>query len=180
MKKLLIGLTLLFSFSTLAADINLGRGLWVCSSEGIDNYPTVARGQTRTEAKHFAQQACADYEGSDFHCDVEQCVKDTNRNNINIDINFTVERSGSNVSINLTDGDAGYVCTSEAWRKSYIAKAPTRLEAKVLATQNCVADGNSGMHCDVEECEALSGSRDSRGSSRGEVCVGFGAFRVCN
>lgn len=174
MKKILIGLLALTSlsvYSQVTADINLGRGKWICSSEGIKSYPTVARGVTKTEAKHYAQQACADYEGSDFHCDVEKCTKDTNRNNINIEIDFTIERRGSRVSINLTNGDAGYVCTSEAWRKSYIAKAPTKLEAKVLARQTCIADGNHGMHCDIEQCEALS---RSRGSRRGSINLGGG------
>ena len=174
MKKTLIALLTLTSisaFSQVSADIRLGKGQWVCYAEGIDDYPTVARGQTKTEAKYFAKQACADYEGDDFFCDVEGCVRDKNRSNINIDIDFTVQRRGSRVTINLTNGKPGYVCSSEAWSKNYIAKAPTKLEAEVLARQTCISDGNHGMHCDIEECEAIS---PSRGSGWGGIDLGGG------
>lgn len=181
MKKLLIGLLALTSLAAFSQErggnINVGRGEWICSAEGIKSYPTVARGRTKLEAKHYAIEACADYEGSSFHCDVEECMKDTNRNNSNINIDFRVERRGSSVTINLSNGTADYMCTSEAFRNSYIAKAPTKLEAQVLARQTCVADGNHGMHCDVEECESLSNSRTS--GRRGGITLG-GGIRIGN
>lgn len=169
MRKLLLGILLISTTTAFAGvDIRIGKGAWICSSEGIEDYPTLARAKSKTKAKYLAQQKCADYEGSDFHCDVEKCVKDKNSKNFNIDINFSIDRDGSNVSINLNNGQSGYICTSEAFRNTYMAEAPTKLEAEVLARQTCIEDGYHGMHCDVEECEKVeydgfSGRIDSDG-----------------
>lgn len=156
MKKLLLGIFLVSATSTFAGiDIRTGKGAWICSSEGIKDYPTLARAKSKTKARYLAQQKCAVYEGSEFHCDVKKCVRDENSKNVNIDINFSINRDGSNVSINLKNGQSGYICTSEAFSSTYMAEAPTRLEAEVLARQTCIADGYHGMHCDIEECEKI-------------------------
>ena len=156
MKKLLLGILLLSATSAFAGvDIQIGKGAWICSSEGIKDYPTLARATSRAKAKYLAQQKCANYEGSEFHCEVEECVKDKNSKNINVDINFSIDRDGSNVFINLNNGQSGFICTSEAFSSSYMAEAPTRLEAEVLARQTCIEDSYHGMHCDIEECEKV-------------------------
>lgn len=184
MKKLLVVTALLSTLTQVYANGSLGRGAWVCMSEGIKDYPTIARGRTKTEASHYSQQACADYEGSEFHCDIEKCVKDDNSSNSNISIDFVIERSGGHVSINLSNGQAGYICTAEAFSKSYIAEGPTKLEAETLARQTCVADGYHGMHCDIEECEAIEGSNSGNGNLSidigGGIRFGRGGFSFGN
>lgn len=161
MKRLVL-LTAALLISTTSAlagvDIKVGKGKWICSSEGIKDYPTLARANSKTKAKYLAQRKCTDYEASSTFCEVQKCVKDKNRNNINVDINFSIDRIGSSVSINLNNGQAGYVCVAEAFSDEYIAEAPTKLEAQVLARQTCIADGRHGMHCDVESCEKVERS----------------------
>lgn len=156
MKKLILGVLFICATSAFAeVDIRIGEGTWVCSAEGIKDYATLARSKTKAMAKFLAHQKCAEHEGNSFHCEVEVCERDTRLKNLDVEINFSIERDESNVSITLNNGQPAFVCISEAFSNTYSAEAPTRLEAEVLARQTCIADGYHGMHCDVEECEKV-------------------------
>ncbi|GEM_PF-4805112 len=60
---------------------------------------------------------------------------------------------------------------AKAFKYTYVAEAPTRLEAAVLAIQTCIADGYHGMHCDIEECEKVESNSVSGRIGTGEVKI---------
>lgn len=137
-------------------DIHVGKGKYICTAEGMDKNPGLARAKSIALAKDLALEKCADIEGSDFFCDVKECTEDKNTNNININVGFSINRSGSTIDINLTNGTAGYRCTTSAFGDRYKATAPTELEAKVLVRKVCMDDGHHGMHCDdIDKCIKL-------------------------
>lgn len=177
MKLIIIGVLSLISVTTFAdvntnADIQIGKGKYICTAEGIGNNPGIARANNKELAKDLALEQCADIEGSDFFCKVKECEKDKNSNNVNINIGFNIDRSGSDININLTNGTAGYRCTT-SFRSRYKATAPTELEAKVLVRKVCMNDGNHGMHCDdIDKCIKLE--NDNSGS----ISIGNGEIDI--
>lgn len=180
MKRLLLGLTLLCSVSSFAnvnttVDIQVGTGKYICTAEGIDKNPSLVRSNSKENAKDLALEQCADIEGSNFFCKVKKCIQDKNSNNLNINIDFSINRSGSNIDINLNNGVAGYRCTTKAFMNRYKATAPTKLEAEILVRKTCMSDGNHGMHCDdIERCVRLE--NENRGN--GSISIGNGSIDV--
>ena len=159
MKTILaIFILLCSSVATAGVEIHIGRGGHICSSEGMKDHPSLARGTTPMVARHNAQKACGEIEGSEFHCKVQKCVQDPNRGNLNLNIGFSIYRAGDSISIRLNQGQSTVACRAKAFSKSYLAEAPTRLEAEVLARTTCIKDGYHGMHCDIEECDGVGPS----------------------
>jgi hypothetical protein len=138
-----------------------GKGGHVCSAKAmLSDRPVLARGATKAEAEGLAVQVCkSSTPNHAFFCKVDRCEKDNlNANNLNIE--FEVNTNGSQIGISYK-GKSGFQCQKEAWHKVYTAKAATRVEAMVLASNEC-ATGNSGsaFFCDLKnsDCVAISPS----------------------
>lgn len=169
MKFFLTLLVSVFSVSTIAQSGTVevggitirvaGRGAHVCSAQAMSSdRPVLARGESLPEARALALLECQK-QGNGFFCEVNECEKDTVNGNL-VDVVFDVSRNDANIGINFK-GKVKYLCTVEAWNKIYLAKAATKVEAKVLASNEC-ASGNNGsaFFCDVEDsdCTLVSGT----------------------
>ncbi|MCB9093289.1 MAG: hypothetical protein H6620_12090 [Halobacteriovoraceae bacterium] len=133
-----------------------GQGAWVCMAQGMSSdRPVLARGASEAEAKILAKQECGKLADA-FFCKVEKCEFDKTSKSP-IDIVFDITKDNTGIKI-LFNGQSSHLCQIEAWSKTYYAKAPTQLEARVLTANQC-ANGNDGsaFFCDVdpEDCEAL-------------------------
>lgn len=158
-----------FSMYTIAqtGNINLdnvtikitGKGGYVCSAQAMNfDRPVLARGESLPEAKALAMQQCQK-QGHAFHCDIEECEQDSVNKNLT-DIIFDISKDSLNVDIKFR-GKVKYICTIEVWRKTYFAKAATKVEAKVLTSNECASANNgNAFHCDVEDsdCTQISGT----------------------
>lgn len=63
-----------------------------------------------------------------------------------MNISFKINKRGNNINIDLTNAEAGFRCKTKAFRNTYKAVAPTKLEAKILVRKVCMQDYH-GMHC---------------------------------
>lgn len=168
MKFLTIAFLSALSFSSLAqVDIETdnvsiriaGRGAYVCSAENsLKSRVVLARGESRAEAKVLAQQEC-EILGDGFFCDVKECEKDVVNGSI-VEVAVDISRGQTSVDLSFK-GKVKFQCRVEAWGKTYYAKAPTRVEAKVLTQNECAAGNDgSGFFCRVSEsdCSQISGN----------------------
>jgi len=136
-----------------------GSGAYVCSAQAMSSdRPVLARGESQEEAKALALQEC-EKQGNEFFCEVKECEKDTVNGNL-LKIIFDIRRNSANIGISFK-GNVKYSCTVKAWSKTYFAKAATKVEAKVLASNEC-ANGNNGdaFFCKVKDnnCNQVSGT----------------------
>ena len=148
------------AISVSQSKIEIGKGSWICSAEGIRDIPTLARGLSESSARNKAIGKCTEVEGSSFHCRVKSCEQDRFESNIHVDIAFDVvlDKTAKRVSVNLSNGDAAFECSTRAFLNQYKAEAPTKLEAKVLTRKVCIDSGNHGMHCKRVSCHQRTDS----------------------
>lgn len=136
-----------------------GRGGIVCSAQGMSSERLVlARGESASEAKALAEQECQK-QGNEFFCKVKECEEDTENDGL-VDVVFSVTRTTSDIGISFM-GKVKYACTLKSGGKTFLAKAPTKVEAKVLASNACAFSRNdSAAACEVkeEDCTEISRS----------------------
>lgn len=129
-----------------------GRGSFACSAQAkISDRPVVARGETKSQAEDLAKQECIK-QGNGFFCKVTECERDMmNRGTTNV--RFVIVIGSDGVRIDY-QGNIKYNCEIKAWGKSYSASAATRVEAKVITSNEC-ANGNNGdaFFCQVKDSD---------------------------
>lgn len=148
-----------------------GRGEWVCSAQGMSTErPVLSRARSKVEAEFEAKMECQDVSkiNNGWFCSSKQCEKDDSRDR-DVDISIRVNRHGTSVEI-VTSESARFFCKANAFGKEYYAKANTKLEAKVLASNVCADDRNGdAFFCDVNDydCTEVRMEPERRGPFTG-------------